>query len=90
MELMWPQRWLWGPLDVGLWWGGVSVQSYAQILPSGVKEVHLSCRQCPAAPIGGAVRGGGVRALSRLPNAHHPLPTAPRYPSQTCSGPVLH
>lgn len=67
---------------------GVSVQSYAQILPSGVKQVHLSHRQCPAAPVGGAARGGGQRPL---PAAPFPLPTAaPAVPvvGQSCVEPA--
>lgn len=48
------QGWAWGAVQC---WA-VQVTSYTQILPSAVQKVHLIHRQLPAAPVGGAARGG--------------------------------
>lgn len=68
--------------------GGGCAKGYAQILPSGVRKVHLIHGQLPAAPVGGATRGRGVRARSQPPAAQSLLPAlAP--PALTGAEPYL-
>lgn len=86
--LMQLQRWLWGALDVGLWWGGSCSKLRTDIALRCQRGTSLSQTASGCSRWRGC-EGRGIRSLSQLPIAHHALPTAHHCPSHTCSEPAL-